>query len=512
MISDNELKQKFEALSNKLKVGLFEDVVMESKILLKKRKHQVIFNILCIAYQNLGKFLEAIEVMKQALQTNPKNPHFLNNMGISHYRLENFDKAEYFFNRGLEIEPNYLNIINNLGNLKRDLNFTNEAITLYKKCLSIKSDLVQVLFNLSLSYESLGDFENAKKCLEKIQIHQPYFTEADRIYSRVIKYSENHEHYNQMKKKLVSKEISNLQASHLYFGLGKYYEDIKDYKKSFTNYSSGNKIIKKISKYNFVKDEEIFKKIKNYPYDSFIENKKINNKKILFIVGMPRSGTSLVEQILSSHNEVFGGGELIFLDKIIKRNFLNSKNDNTKKSLGKLISVSEEEYHSKISFFDKTKNFFTDKAPLNFKYIGFIKYIFPEAKIINCKRDSLDVSWSIFKNYFSGSLLFSNNLKDIASFYNSYEELMSFWRDKFPEFIYDIKYENLVDNPKTEISKLLNYCNLNWDDNCLNHHKNTRSIKTASSTQARKPIYKSAIKSSEIFREYLSSLIENIKY
>ena len=106
MISDTELKQKFETLSNKLKVGLFEDVVIESKTLLKKRKHEVIFNILCIAYQNLGKFLEAIKVMDQALQANPKNPHFLNNMGISHYRLENFDKAEYFFKRGLIISSN----------------------------------------------------------------------------------------------------------------------------------------------------------------------------------------------------------------------------------------------------------------------------------------------------------------------------------------------------------------------------------------------------------------------
>ncbi len=512
MISDTELKQKFETLSNKLKVGLFEDVVIESKTLLKKRKHEVIFNILCIAYQNLGKYLEAIEVMDQALKANPKNPHFLNNMGISHYRLENFDKAEYFFKRGLEIEPNYINIINNLGNLKRDLNFTNEAITLYQKCLLIKNDLVQVLFNLSLSYESLGDFEKAKKYLEKIQTYQPYFTEADRVYSRVIKYSENHKHYSQMKKKLTNKEISNLQASHLYFALGKYYEDIKDYKNCFSNYLNGNKIIKQISKYNFEKDKEIFNKIKNYSYNNFTKINEINNRKIIFIVGMPRSGTSLVEQILSSHKGVFGGGELIFLDKIIKKNFLDPKDYNKKKNYNELVLISEEEYYKKISYLDKTKTFFTDKAPLNFKYIGFIKYIFPGAKIINCKRDSLDVSWSIFKNYFSGSLLFSNDLKDIASFYNSYEELMSFWRDKFPGFIYDIKYENLVDDPKKEILKLLDYCGLDWDDNCLNHHKNTRSIKTASSTQARKPIYKSAINSSKIFKEYLNSLIENIKY
>ncbi len=510
MISDTELKKKFEILNNKLKAGLFEDVIIESKTLLKKRKHQVFFNILCIAYQNLGKFNEAIEIMDQALKANPKNPHFLNNMGVSHYRLDNFDKAEYFFKRGLEVEPKYINIINNLGNLKRDLNFTEEAISFYKKCLSIKEDLVPVLFNLSLSYESLGDFENAKKYLKKIQIYQPNFTEADRIYSNIIKYDENHEHFNQMKNKLSNNDMNQLQSSHLYFGLGKYYEDIKDYKKSFTHFSKGNKIIKDISKYNFERDEEIFQKIRKFPFNKLKEVKKTDDRKIIFIVGMPRSGTSLIEQILSSHKNVFGGGELVFLDKMIKKYFLDNVNNGI--NFQELLSISEREYFNKISFLDKEKTFFTDKAPLNFRYIGFIKYIFPAAKIINCKRDSIDVSWSIFKNYFSGALHFSNNLKDIANFYNAYEELLSFWREKFPKFIYDMNYENLISNPKKEISKLLDYCELNWDENCLNHHKNTRSIKTASSSQARRPIYKSAIKQSEIYKEFLKELVENIKY
>jgi len=511
MLSDIDLRNKFEILSNKLKAGLFEDVIVETKTLLKKRKHQVFFNILCIAYQNLGRFLESIEVMDEALRANPKNPHFLNNMGVSHYRLNNFDKAEYFFKRGLEIEPNYLNIINNLGNLKRDLNFTKEAIEQYKKCLMIKEDLVHVLFNLSLSYESLGDFENAEKNLKKIQTYQPMFTEADRVYSKIIKYSNDHEHYHQMKKKLENKEINDLQSSHLYFGLGKYFEDIKDYKNSYHNYFEGNKIIKKISKYDFEKDKEVFKKIKSFPYEKLKTIKETDDRKVIFIVGMPRSGTSLVEQILSSHKNVFGGGELIFLDKVIKEKFLESKN-NENKNYDKLLLASQKEYFEKISYMDKEKKFFTDKAPLNFKYAGFIKHIFPNAKIINCKRDPIDVSWSIFKNYFSGSLYFSNDLKDIANFYNSYEDMISFWKQKFPKYIYDLDYKNLVNATKKEVIDLLNHCELDWDDNCLNHHKNTRSIKTASSTQVRKPIYKSALTSSKIYESYLNDLIKNIKY
>ena len=511
MLSDNELQKKFAILTNKLKVGLFEDVVMEGKILLKKRKHQVLFNIVCIAYQSLGKYSDSLKIMDQALKANPKNPHFLNNMGISHYKLENFDKAEYFFKKGLEVEPNYVNILNNLGNLKRDLNFTKEAINLYKKSLSIKEDLIQVLFNLSLSYESLGDFDNAKICLKKIQNHDPKFTEADRLYSTMIKYNENHEHYVQMEKKLKNDGLNDLQFSHLYFGLAKYYEDIKEYEKSFLNYSKGNSILKNISKYDIKKDIDDFEKIKKFSYEDLIPNSKIDNRKIIFIVGMPRSGTSLVEQILSSHKKVFGGGELVFLNKIIKKNFLNSESYNNQINDNKIL-LSQKEYYDKISHLDKSDKFFTDKAPLNFRYIGFIKYVFPNAKIINCKRDSIDISWSNFKNYFSRSLFFSNDLKDIANFYNLYEELILFWKKKFPNYIYDINYKDLVNNSKIEISKLLDECELEWDENCLNHHKNPRSIKTASSSQAREPIYKSGLNSSEIYKNYLEDLIKNIKY
>ena len=118
----------------------------------------------------------------------------------------------------------------------------------------------------------------------------------------------------------------------------------------------------------------------------------------------------------------------------------------------------------------------------------------------------MDIIWSNFKSYFSKSMPFTNDLTDIGNIYNYYRDLMNFWRKKFPKFIYDINYSNLVENPKPEIEKLLNFCELNWDENCLNHHKNKRAIKTASSTQARKPIYKSAIKSSDHYKDYLKNI------
>ena len=508
MISDIELKKKFEVLQKKLRAGLFDEVIEGANILLNKRKHQVLFNIISLAYQSKGDYKKSIEIMEKALQANSKNPHFLNNIGLSYFKLDEFKKAEKFYHRGLETEPKYINILNNLGNLKRDLNLTEDAIEYYKKTIAINSKLVEPLFNLSLSYESLGKFEEAKECLEKIFKLNPKFTEADRVYSSILKYSKDHQHLIQMKNKLDNEDLSDKQKSHLYFGLGKYFEDIEDYETSFDYYSKGNKIIKNFTKYEIKKDQIYFEKLKNFDYEKLNIDVANSHRDLIFIVGMPRSGTSLVEQILSSHDNVFGGGELTFLEKISKKIISKFEADEKPKQeeIIELIPDCKNEYLNKISNLDNTKAFFTDKAPLNFRYIGIIKYVFPKAKIINCVRDPLSIGWSNFKNFFSGSLFFSNSLSDIGKFYLMYEEMMNFWMKKYPDVIYNIEYSKLIENPKPEIEKLLEFCGLDWDEKCLNHHNNKRSIKTASSTQARKPIYKTGLTASNKFDKYLGEL------
>ena len=508
MISDIELKQKFEILQKKLRAGLFDEVIEGAHILLNKRKHQVLFNIISLAYQSKGDYEKSVEIMEKALQANSENPHFLNNIGLSYYKLDEFKKAEKFYLRGLETEPKYINILNNLGNLKRDLNFTEEAIEYYKKTIAINDKLVEPLFNLSLNYESLGKFEEAKKCLEKIFKLNPKFTDADRVYSTLLKYSKDHQHFIQMKSKLDNENLNDIQKSHLHFGLGKYFEDIEDYETSFNYYSQGNKIIKNFTKYDFKKDQIYFEKLKKFDYKKLNINITNSHRDLIFIVGMPRSGTSLVEQILSSHDNVSGGGELTFLEKIAKKIISKFEADEepTQEEIIELILDCKNEYLIKISNFDNTTTFFTDKAPLNFRYIGIIKYVFPKAKIINCDRDPLNVGWSNFKNFFSGSLFFSNNLTDIGKFYLLYKEMMHHWMKAYPEIIYNIEYSKLIENPKPEIEKLLKFCGLDWDEKCLNHHNNKRSIKTASSTQARKPIYKTALMASSRFDKYLDDL------
>ncbi len=510
MLSDLELEKKFQILSNKLKAGLFQEVINETKILLKKRKHQVFFNLLSLSYQNLGEHEKSIEIMEVALKANSKNPHFLNNIGLSHLSLNNFKKAEEYFKRGLEEAPKYINILNNLGHLKGLLNLNKEAIVYFKKILEINDKMLEALYNLSINYEAIGKFDESTKTLNKILSLNPNYTQADRLLSIHTKYTKNHPHYQDMKKKLEDISLSKIDKSHLHFAIGKYFEDIENYEKSFENYSIGNKILKELHNYKIESSKNEYEKLKKFDYNLLNNSNKYTSRKLIFIVGMPRSGTSLVEQILSSHHEIYGGGELPFLETELKKKILNFNDDPDfeNNDIQYLVENCRNQYLEKISNYDSSNRIFTDKTPLNFRFIGFIKYLFPNAKIVNCNRDSLDITWSNFKNYFSRAMPFTNDLNDIANMYLLYKDLMNFWKKTFSEFIYDIDYSSLVENPKVEIEKLLNFCELNWDDNCLNHHKNERAIKTASSTQARKPIYKTAIKSSDRYKDYL----KNIKY
>ena len=514
MLSDNDVKIKFEALANKLKAELFDEVINEASSLLKKRKHQVFFNILSIAYQATGNFQKSADIMEEALRLNADNPYFLNNMGITQHKLENFLKAEECFLRGNKIAPNYINILNNLGNLKKDLNYTKEAIKFYKKSLSINSEILETHLNIAFCFQSLGNYDDSIYHLSESLKIDPKSTISDRLISTMKKYKKDDVHLNEMIVKIDKLKLNDEQLSNLHFGLGKAYEDLCDYDQSFLNYQKGNKILKKNYKFDINDEKKKFSQIKNF-FQNYTKTKtSISSRKIIFIVGMPRSGTSLVEQILSSHNKVYGGGELTFLPNIINKKFLEKFKDvriNEISDIEKLISECRDLYINKINIYDNKQEYFTDKAPLNFRFIGFIKSIFPNSKIINCRRDIFDTAWSNYKNYFPSSLPFTNDLTDLSNYYNLYSNLIDFWKNDFKNDIFDIDYENLVKNPENEVEKLLKFCGLEWDINCMSHEKNSRSIKTASATQARKPIYKSAIKSSSVFKKYLVELTDNLK-
>ena len=510
MISDQAFKDKINKITNKLKIALFDEVISDAKILLKKKNHQILYNILSLAFQGKGEFENSIEIMERALKINPNNIHFLNNIGLSYYKKNNFIDAEKYFTRGLEVDPTYISTLNNMAVLKKDMELPDESIEYYKKILKLKENILEIHYNLASVYQSVGAYKLAINHFKRTLEINPEFTKSDRILSLMTTYDEDNKHFQDMKKKLLNLKHNKESLFELHFALGKAYEDTKNYKNAFDNYNNANILKKEITNYDINDDDRLFTKIKN-----IYQNKKqlINlnhDRKLIFILGMPRSGTSLVEQIISSHKDVFGGGEMMYLNDIIQKQFIENKEINSAISLEK-IKEAQHEYLSKISLINKKANSFTDKAPLNFRWIGFIMDIFPNSKIIHCKRDPIENSWSIFKNNFDGNLNFSNNLTDLGKYYNLYQDLMNFWKLKYKEKIYDLSYEKLVLNPEYEIKNLIDYCEISWDPNCLKHHENKKTIKTVSFAQARKPIYKSSMKLSNKYDQYLSDLKQSIK-
>ena len=507
MLSNVQIQKKINALSNKLNLGNYQEVIAEASLLLKKNKHQVFFNILCLAYQGIKEFGKSEAVMNEALKLNPNNPYFLNNMGITQHKMGNFKTAEDYFLRGLKIIPNYINVLNNLGNLKRDLDNTDEAISYYKKSLSINPNVIPALLNISICYQSLGNFTKAKNHLNNLLKVDPNFTIADRLLSSMKNYKKGDEHLLEMSKKADKLKLSDIQLANLFCALGKANEDLKEYNLSFNYYKKGNDILKKLTTFNIDEEREKFLNIKNFDYRLDQDFKLNEKRKFVFIVGMPRSGTSLIEQILSSHRDVYGGGELVFLKNIIDNKFLKEKiNNNTEI----LFKDSYNDYIDKISLIDNSKKIFTDKTPLNFKYIGFIKKIFKNSKIIICKRDKYDICWSNYKNFFVENLPFSNDLKDLGNYFKLYEDIIKFWEVMFHDELFSMNYSQLIDDPEFEIRKMLKFCELDWDPNCMSHEKNKKTIKTASVTQARKPINKLGLNTSAPYMKFLGELSESI--
>ena len=512
-----DIREKIAIIHNLMSVKKFTQAIANCHKLIKENPNvSYLYNLCGMAFQGNKQIPKSIESFNLALHHDPENIAAMNNIANSYKSLNQNVKAEEIYKRILEKDPNNIKCLNNFANLMKKLRDFNSAKKLLLKATEIENNNIDILFNLAECYQSLGELDKAKEYAYKILNLQANHSATHRFISLIINHKSDKSHLPkiiEIEKNENFKEYSLNEKSDIYFSLGKAFEDLKDYEKSFNYLEKANLIINKEINYNLSNHERLIKNIIKLFYDfDFEKNKKKTTKKqIIFICGMPRSGSTLVEQMIAAHNDVSGAGELSYVRDTVAKNFLEELRFNKQKLIEEASAernILAEQYMELLEQHKFETNIITDKAPQNFLWLGFIKIFFPNSKIIHSYRNSKDNCLSIFKNYFpSNDMLWSFDQSNIANYHNLYLDLMNFWKTKFNESIFDVNYEHLVQFPEDELKKIFSFCNLTWDPNCLNFYKSKKTpISTVSVNQASKPIYKSSVNSNEGFSKYLTEM------
>ena len=465
-----------------------------------------------IVQKDLGRIDAAIESYQNAISILPNYPDAHNNLGNAFKSIGMYAHAIESYEWAVAYKPEFEEAFNNLGVAQCDVGLQHLAIKNFEKAYSLNSNFIKALFYLGVAHKDLGNKAVAISTFEKLLKIQSYNTKVLRNLCEVKKFKKSDSKLiNKMESLLNSDKVNQSELIDLNFALSNVYLDLGDIDTQFKYLSDGNKLRKALLSYSIESSIKLFNTIKDV-FDDLptLTNNELSQSSLrpIFIVGMPRSGTSLVEQIVASHNEAHGAGELEFSTQIFSSIIANISVEVDKKDL----LFFREQYLAKLNALKCSKNIITDKMPMNFRYIGLIISAFPEAKIIHLKRDARATCWSIHKNYFdSDGIGYSYDQNDLAQYYGLYSDLMSFWHERFPDQIYDICYEDLTTNQEDETRKLLEYCDLDWDENCLNFHSNKRAVKTASALQVRKKMYQGSSEAWKKYEAHLQPLIKGLK-
>ena len=430
-------------------------------------------------------FLLAITNYAQILKKNPGNHILHNSLAVCYEAIGENTMAEASYLKAIKLQPNYFHALSNYGNLLTSLGKKEEALKYFDKCIKFKSNLSRVFRYISI----LINFNNKE----------------DRYFKLMKNYEGSEEFKNDPDK------------DQFYFAILKAYEDLKD-DRNFGKYlilANDNKR-KHISNNKVDKELKYFELIKSTFSEGVSQSliPTLDGSSIILIVGMPRSGTTLVEQILGSHDKIKAGGEQIFFQDLLRNNLNFYNKADFQKDFEKFESFKNKigtEYLKKIKSLSANK-IITDKLPFNFFYIGFFFAIFKNIKIINLIRDPLDNCFSIYKNYFPEDISFAYNQKELPRYYHLYKDLMNHWENVFKNKIFNLSYEELIKDQKGTTQKLLDYCNLEWDENCLNFFNSQSSVRTLSTAQVRRPIYNSSIKSWKKYKELLRDMVSEFEY
>ena len=463
---NNPSQKQLSSLLEYYQNGRFDDAEkLAVSITNEFPKHQFSWKVLGAVLEATGRKSEAVDAKQTAVALSPQDAEAHSNLAVTLQKLGRLDEALASCRQAIALKPDLAEAHYNLGNTLQKLGRLDEALASYTQAIALKPD----------------------------------FAEAHQALTSMKKFDAQDEQYSKMLELYLDEGISEEQRCHINFSLAKACEDLGDYEQAYTYYGEGNVLRKKLLNYDINRDIELFRKIK-FNYSQIAQNslepdKLSKNLMPVFIVGMPRSGTTLVEQIVSSHSKVTGAGELDCARQFgaaIATGITGANNES-------LLDF-RSKYLDKLKNVSNGNHIVTDKMPQNFRYIGLLASAFPEAKIIHVKRNPAAVCWANYKQYFtSKNIGYCYAIDDVVSYHKLYKNLMEFWTNTLSNRIYNLDYEQLTVNQESETRQLIDYLGLDWDENCLSPQNNTRSVATASNVQVRKKVYRG---SSEQWRKY----------
>ena len=502
----------YNNMGNALKAQGKHEEAIESlkKALSLKPDHADAYYNIGNLFRDRGKYGEAVEAYKKALSLRPDFVDAHNNMGNALNKQGKHDDAIEFYKKALLLKPEHADSYYNIGNSLKDKGEYDEAIDFYKKTLSLKSDYVYAHNNMGSVFKAQGKQSEAISCFQRAISLKPDYGDAHRSLSSLVKYQLNDSHISDVSKLLNQTDICVENRYHLLYAFAKMNEDVGNYKIAFDSFVEGGALRKKSLGYCFSEDQRLFEKLHQsatkFKDSSFDMPKNSDHLKPIFIVGMPRSGTTLAEQIISCHSQVQGAGELPFVSRF-GFSIATGQSPINKASLENFSRA----YLSELTRISDGKPLITDKMPQNFQYIGLIFKTFPEAKIIHVRRDPAATCWSNFKHFFGNTGLgYSYSLEDTANYFKLYKDLMTVWHDHYGDRIYQLNYDQLTINQEYETRGLIEYLGLTWEQACLLPQDNRRVVKTSSQLQVRKQVYKGSSGAWLSFQKFLGDVFADL--
>ena len=430
-----------------------------------------------IALQKAGQLLQAAQVYSGLVKQDSRNANAWHLLGTIEISRRNFDAAQSLIDKALALQPRNAIFHHNLAYVLGAKSRVEEAEAAYRRAIELDPDYVEAHFNLAQSI--------------RVTAEDPLVASLERLLSR--------------------SGLGGEERCFLGFAAGKVYDDLGDYDRAFGHYLAGNRA--KEARANPAYGRSYLQRILEVCDAAFLSpaaGARTSAATPVFIVGMPRSGTSLVEQILASHPAVFGAGELPFIDRVAS----GLGQQGTTAYPDCLTSTPDDAFAGFAASYLKEAlalageaRIVTDKAPLNFRHLGLISRLFPGARIVHCRRSPLDNCLSCFFQNFSSGQEYSFDLAELGRFYQDYRRMMTAWSEVLPLEVFDLAYEDLVADLEAVGRKLLAFCGLDWDPACARFFETKRPVLTASRVQVRKPIYSSSVGKWRRYETQLDPLI-----